>query len=156
MRGQKYLRSMKMGLIGSESKETVDTKCIIIIQYTFWWKIRPSLGPSIAGTKCDRDKLIFSAARRCQSNCDENKIKIQSDRKSQNWDHHRRTSLPVWEYHPRDQKQMFPSDVMLKTCLATKWDREMLWKWKSLIENYAHKRLTSASITLNSTTIHSQ
>ncbi len=34
-------------------------------------KIRPSLGPSIAGTKCDRDKLIFSTEGGGQSDHDE-------------------------------------------------------------------------------------
>ncbi len=34
-------------------------------------KIRPILGPSISGTKCDRDKLIFSAERGVQSDHDE-------------------------------------------------------------------------------------
>ncbi len=34
-----------------------------MLNNTFWWKIRPTLRPSISGTKCDRDKPIFSAER---------------------------------------------------------------------------------------------
>ncbi len=37
----------------------------ILLHNTFWCKIRPTLCPSISGTKCDRDKLIFSAERLC-------------------------------------------------------------------------------------------
>ncbi len=33
------------------------------------WKIRQTLGLSISGTKCDRDKPIFSAEREGQSDC---------------------------------------------------------------------------------------
>ncbi len=33
----------------------------------FGKNIIPSLGPSISGTKCDRDKPILSAERGCQS-----------------------------------------------------------------------------------------
>ncbi len=32
---------------------------------------RPNLGPSISGTKCDRDKPIFSAERGGKSDCAE-------------------------------------------------------------------------------------
>ncbi len=32
-----------------------------LLNNTFWWKIRPTLGPSISGARCDRDKSIFSA-----------------------------------------------------------------------------------------------
>ncbi len=38
-----------------------------LLDNTFWWNIRPTLGSSISGTKCDRGKLIFSAERGCQS-----------------------------------------------------------------------------------------
>ncbi len=31
--------------------------------------MRPTLGPNISGTKCDRDKPIFSAERGDQSDC---------------------------------------------------------------------------------------
>ncbi len=37
----------------------------------FWWKIRPTLGPSVSGTKCDIDKPFFSAEKRGQSDSDE-------------------------------------------------------------------------------------
>ncbi len=40
-----------------------------LLNNTFWWKIRPTLGPGISGTKCDRDKSIFSAVRGGQSDC---------------------------------------------------------------------------------------
>ncbi len=38
-----------------------------LLNNTFWRKIRPPLGPNISGTKCDRDKPIFSAERGGQS-----------------------------------------------------------------------------------------
>ncbi len=34
---------------------------------TFWWKSRTTLGPSISGSKCDKDKPIFFAERGGQS-----------------------------------------------------------------------------------------
>ncbi len=40
-----------------------------MLNNTFWWKITPTLGPSISGTKCDRDKPIFSAEKGGQSDC---------------------------------------------------------------------------------------
>ncbi len=42
-----------------------------LLNNTFWWKIRPTLGLNISGTKCDRDKLIFSAEKGGQSDCEE-------------------------------------------------------------------------------------
>ncbi len=50
------------------------------ICYTFWWNIIPTLGLCISGTKCDRDKLIFSAER--SVNMLRYKIGTQSDWKS--------------------------------------------------------------------------
>ncbi len=49
------------------------------IIHTFWWKIRPTLGPSISGTKCDKDKPIFFYRKR-GSFCDGafNKAPIRS------------------------------------------------------------------------------
>ncbi len=41
------------------------------ISNTFGWKIRPTLYPSISGTKCHRDKPIISAERGDQSDHDE-------------------------------------------------------------------------------------
>ncbi len=38
-----------------------------LLNNTFWCKIRPTLGPSISGTRYDRDKPIFSAERGGQS-----------------------------------------------------------------------------------------
>ncbi len=40
-----------------------------LLNNTFWWKIKPNLGPSISETKSDRDKPIFTAERRDQSDC---------------------------------------------------------------------------------------
>ncbi len=34
-----------------------------LLNDTFWWNIIPTLGPSISGTKCDRDNPIFSAVK---------------------------------------------------------------------------------------------
>ncbi len=39
------------------------------LKNTFWWKISLTLGPSISGTKCYRDKPIFSAEKGGQSDC---------------------------------------------------------------------------------------
>ncbi len=36
---------------------------------TFWWQIKPTLGPSISRTKCDRDNPFFSAEIGDQSDC---------------------------------------------------------------------------------------
>ncbi len=38
-----------------------------LINNTFCWKLIPHLDPSISGTKCDRDKPVFSAERGGQS-----------------------------------------------------------------------------------------
>ncbi len=48
--------------IGLKIKQKIYAKCLKSVN-TFWRKIRPTLGPSISGTKCDRDKSIFSAER---------------------------------------------------------------------------------------------
>ncbi len=42
-----------------------------MLNKALWWKIRPTLGPSISGSKCDRDKPILSAERGGQSDDDE-------------------------------------------------------------------------------------
>ncbi len=47
----------------------IDTKCLKSVKNIFWWKIRPTLGPRISGTKCDKDKPILSAERGGQSDC---------------------------------------------------------------------------------------
>ncbi len=36
-------------------------KAYKLINNTYWRQIKPCLGQIIFGTKCDRDKLIFSA-----------------------------------------------------------------------------------------------
>ncbi len=65
MRGQKDLKSMKKGSIGSKVKGKLIENALNLLNNTFWWKIRPTLGTSISGTKCDRDKPIFSAIGLC-------------------------------------------------------------------------------------------
>ncbi len=47
----------------------------------FLWKIRPILAWIISGTKCDRDKLIFSAERGVQLDRVGHKKGTQLDRK---------------------------------------------------------------------------
>ncbi len=61
---------------------------------TFWWKIRPTLGPSISGTKCDRDNRFFLQKEGVNLIVLGYKIGTPSDWKSPKWGHHRRTSLP--------------------------------------------------------------
>ncbi len=70
-RGQTDLKSMKKGFIWIENQGENLYKMLNLLNNTFWWKIRPNLDPSISGTKCDRDKPIFSAERGGQSDCDE-------------------------------------------------------------------------------------
>ncbi len=55
-----------------------------LLNITFWWKNWPALGPSISGTKCDRDNPTFFCRKSeligvCR------KIGTQSDWKSQKW-----------------------------------------------------------------------
>ncbi len=69
MRDQKDLKSIKKGSIGSQIKGQLIQSAENLLNNTFWWKIRPTLGPSIYGTKCDTDKPRY-------------KIGIQSDWKS--------------------------------------------------------------------------
>ncbi len=38
-----------------------------LLNNTFWWTVRSKLGPSISGTKSDRDKPIVFAEREGQS-----------------------------------------------------------------------------------------
>ncbi len=61
MWGQKDLKSMKKGVSWIENKGKLIQNALYLLNNTFWWKIRPTLGHSISGTKCDRDKPIFSA-----------------------------------------------------------------------------------------------
>ncbi len=69
MRGQKDLKSMKKGSIGSKIKGILTQNVSNLLNNTLCWTIRPTLGPSTSGTKCDRDKHIFSAERVGQSDC---------------------------------------------------------------------------------------
>ncbi len=47
----------------SKMKGKSDTNCFKVSNDRFWWKNRPTLAQIISGTKCDRDKHIFSAER---------------------------------------------------------------------------------------------
>ncbi len=69
MRGQKDLNSMKKGSIGLKIKGKFIQNASNLLNNTFWWTNRPTLGPSIFGTKCDKDKSIFSAESGGQSDC---------------------------------------------------------------------------------------
>ncbi len=71
----------------NENRGQLDWKSrrkLIQLNNTFWWKIIRNLGPRISGTKCDRDKPIFSAERGISV-----RFKIP-----QIAGHHRGTSLP--------------------------------------------------------------
>ncbi len=55
-----YQFHFKMGSTGFKIKEKICTKCFKTIKsYSFWWKVRLTLGPGISGTKCDRGKMGF-------------------------------------------------------------------------------------------------
>ncbi len=41
--------------IGSKIKGKLIQNALNLFNNTFWWKIRPTLGPSISGTKRDKD-----------------------------------------------------------------------------------------------------
>ncbi len=69
MSGQKILNQWKRGSIGSKIKGKFIQNALNLVNNTFWWRIRPNLGPCISGTKCDRDKPIFFCTKRGQSDC---------------------------------------------------------------------------------------
>ncbi len=52
-------------------KVKIDTKCVKTLNNMFWRKLRPNLGPSISGTKCDRDKPIIFAEKGGKQDRDE-------------------------------------------------------------------------------------
>ncbi len=60
----------KSGYLDGKSRRKLIQNASKLLNNTFWWKIRPTLHPSISETKCDRDKPIFSAKRSGQSDCD--------------------------------------------------------------------------------------
>ncbi len=60
MSGQNILRSMKKGVSWIEDQGENSYKMLKNLNNTFGWKFRPTLGPSISGTKSDRDKPFFS------------------------------------------------------------------------------------------------
>ncbi len=64
MRGQQDLKSMKRGSIGSKIKVKLVQNALNLLNNSFWWKILPTLGPSIIGTKCGRDKPICFCRKR--------------------------------------------------------------------------------------------
>ncbi len=60
MKAQTDLKSMKKGVIWIENTgENLYKMLINLLNNTYWWNIRPTLDPSISGTKCDTDKPIF-------------------------------------------------------------------------------------------------
>ncbi len=60
MSGQKDLKSMEKGVNWIENHgENLYKIYLNLLNSTSWWKNRPTLGPNISGTKCDRDKPIF-------------------------------------------------------------------------------------------------
>ncbi len=61
---------MKKGVNSIENQGENWYKMLSLLNNTCWWKIRPTLDPSISGTKCDRDKPNFSAERGGQSDRD--------------------------------------------------------------------------------------
>ncbi len=61
MSDQKDIRSMKKGVNWIENQGENWYQMHNKLNNTFWWSIRQTLGRSISGTKCDKDKLIFSA-----------------------------------------------------------------------------------------------
>ncbi len=87
MRGQKDLKSMKRGVNWIENQEENWYKLLKICWMIHFGKEnRPTLGPSISGTKCDRDNPIFSTERGGQSDCVEvYKIGTQLDWKPPKW-----------------------------------------------------------------------
>ncbi len=67
MRGQKDLMTMKKGVNKIENRGENGYKLLQKCQITDFCKTnRPTLGQIISGTKCDRDKPIFSAEREGQ------------------------------------------------------------------------------------------
>ncbi len=69
MRGQKDLKSMKRGSIGSKIKGNLIQNALNLLNNTLWWNIRLNLGPSITTTICDRDNPNIFAERGAQSDC---------------------------------------------------------------------------------------
>ncbi len=60
----------KRGQLDRKSKRKLMQNAQKLLNSTFWWTIRPTLNPSISGTKCDRDKRIISAERGGKSDQD--------------------------------------------------------------------------------------
>ncbi len=96
MKGQNILKLMGKGVYWIENERQIDTKCLKLLNNTFWWKITTTLGPSISRTKCDGDKSIFSAEKGGQSDCVEVlKISKKGVITSEPLYH-----AQVWEYPP--------------------------------------------------------
>ncbi len=53
-----------MGSIGPKIKGKFIQNALNLLNNIFGWKFRATLGPSISGTKCDRDKPIFFCRKR--------------------------------------------------------------------------------------------
>ncbi len=70
MRGQKTFKINEKGSqLDRKLRANWNKSALNLLNNTLWRKIRPTLGPSISGTKCNRDKQIFSAERGGQSDC---------------------------------------------------------------------------------------
>ncbi len=96
-------------------------KMIKNLNYTFWWKMWPILGPNISGTKCDREKAFFSAERESiRSWWGITEIGIQSDKKNlKNGDHHHGTSIPFPNMGvPPSQKSYDQSSCIPLKCIS--------------------------------------
>ncbi len=84
MRGQNDLRSMEKGVnwienLGENRYKMLQNSEIV----HFDEKFRPSLGPSLSGTKHDRDKLIFPQKEGVNEIMLMHKLGTQSERNSQ-------------------------------------------------------------------------
>ncbi len=79
-----------------KSRRKLIQNALNLLNSTFEWNNRPTLGPSISGTKCDRDKLFFSAERKEGVN-----LIVLMYKKGRNWignpqngGHHGKTFVP--------------------------------------------------------------
>ncbi len=54
----------KGGQLDWKSRRQFIQNALNLLNSTFWWKNRPTLGPSISGTKCDRDNPILFCWKR--------------------------------------------------------------------------------------------
>ncbi len=74
-KGSQLVRKLRRNLIQNAKKK--------LLNNTFWWKFRPTLGPSISETKCERDKPIFLQKEGVNQITRRHEMGSQSDRRSQ-------------------------------------------------------------------------